>query len=232
MHNLELAHKWEALGYKPPFKCVGIYSMPSPSLGESNPQAFSHQLSQMPKGFSCGYCSVCGIGLVHNFLIVDGAGHQFSVGSDCVKKIGDVALMTSIEKTRLKFNREKAQAKRDAERARKQAAFEAQLDQERAANGGLTDAEVIAKKQRDEAMAIRVANQISNEWIVSALKGCWMTDTLNELASGEKLPSDLSPGALNMLAKEYGKLAGRTNSAAYERKRDEFFQRIDSMVAA
>lgn len=229
--KMVLMHKWESLGFKPPFKCVGLFSIPSPSLAEANPSAYQHALSEMPKGYGCGSCSVCGTPLVHNFLIVDGAGAKFSVGCDCVKKIGNTALITSIEKERLKHNREKARAKREEKRKAEYAAREAMLDQERAVNGGLTSYELKEKEDRDRENARRKAIGEENEWLTTPLRKCWMSCTIEALLEGRAHFSDLDHATLHRLAAEYGKLAGRSNSHAYKGKVEEFWKLHEEMTS-
>lgn len=221
---MELMHKWENRGYTPPYRCLGVASIPSPALAEANPLAYSRALSELPKGFACGSCSICGTPLVHNFLMIDANGSRFTVGSDCVKKSGDAQLVSAIEKERLAFNRAKAKAKRDAIRAAAHSAYEAELEAQRARNNGLTDYEVEQHEKAESHTQLCKARADANEWIVNALPHCWMADTLYELREGNVALRDLSRGTLYLLAKEYGKLAGRTKSKAWQAKFDEFWE--------
>ena len=222
---MQLMHTWESNGYKPPYRCVGIASLPTKSLAEANPFAYSKALAEIPKGYGCGSCSICGTPLVHNYLMMDAEGARFAVGSDCVKKSGNAQLVSAIEKERLAFNRAKAKARRDEVWAQKQAAHEAVLEAERSKNGGLTDYELEQQKKMVADAESRAARVAANRWVVEALSGCWMTSTLTELSSGRVSLSDLSRGGLYRLAEEYGKLAGRKKSKAWQVKFDEFWVR-------
>src|ERR1700748_2403557 len=83
-------HPFEVAGLGlAPFRCVGAYSLPSPSMAEQNPQAYQNALRDMPKGWGIGSCAYCGMGLVHNFLIRSKDGKGFVVGSECVAKADD-----------------------------------------------------------------------------------------------------------------------------------------------
>lgn len=229
--NMVLAHKWESLGFKPPFTCVGVFSLPSQAMREANPSACNNMMSNAPKGFSFGSCSVCGTGLVHNFLIIDGTGAKFTVGSDCVAKIGNTKLIASIEKQRLAHNRGMARVKREERRKAENDARELRLDSERAANGGLTNYELQEKERDDALRAKRDTVSKENQWLTTPLRKCWMSDTIDALIEGRCHFTELGSVTIKRLSVEYGKLAGRANSKAFSDKESEFWQLLDTMTA-
>jgi hypothetical protein len=104
-----------------------------------------HDYAAMPRGFGFGTCAICGTALIYNYMIVSADGNRFVVGCECVNKRGDKRLKAEVRKFRL----DAAAAKRTAEKA---AATRARHEAERAANGGLTNAELY-KKQREEERA-------------------------------------------------------------------------------
>lgn len=69
-------------------RVVGFFSMPSPSLAEQNPTAYSNAIAALPHHLNPGTCSQCGMGIVHHVVIVDGAGKTRCVGHDCAEKVG------------------------------------------------------------------------------------------------------------------------------------------------
>lgn len=89
-----------------------------------------------------GTCAYCGQGIRYECVIKSADGKEFTVGQDCVQKVGQSKLTTAVEAARKKIERERKDAAREATR---QAALQAQRD----ANGGLTDYE-LREKQRME----------------------------------------------------------------------------------
>lgn len=141
-----MIHKFETAGMgKAPFKLIGMYSIPSPSLGESNPQAYQNALKAMPRDVAVGSCDYCHTPLVHNFILLSADNKKSVVGCDCVAKVGDRGLEDAIKATR-------REAKREARVEARQAAYEAELDAQREANNGKTDAELRRERiaQREE----------------------------------------------------------------------------------
>ncbi len=133
-------HKFEIAGLgKAPFKVVGFYKMPSPSLGEQNPDAYNNLLAAMPKGAGCGSCAYCGTPLINNYIIESADNNIHAVGCDCVEKVGDKGLTTRIKEMQ-------RQARREAREIKRQAEWEAKMQAQRDANGGKTNAEIYQEK--------------------------------------------------------------------------------------
>ena len=146
----EKIHRWEVAGVgKGPFKVVGLFSLPSPSLAEKNPDAYNNILRSMPNA-RCGTCAVCGMGIMHNYIIEDATGKMFSVGSECVNKAGNKHMTTRAKALKTQQQRELRQAKKEAQR-------EQVLQAERNRNGGLTNVEMREKKADEERKAKMIA---------------------------------------------------------------------------
>lgn len=163
-------HKFEIAGLgKAPFKIVGFYKMPSPSLAGENPHAYNMQLQAMPTGHGCGSCTYCGTPLVNNYLIESSDGVKSSVGCDCVGKVGDRGLTTKIKEMQRIARREAREAKRQAE-------YEAKMQSQREANGGKTDAEIFQDKVDAREAAInegKASIKVTLKPMITALKGAY-----------------------------------------------------------
>lgn len=107
-------HALSARGYgKAPFRCVGVFVMPSKSLAEHNPSAYASAMQNIPRGWGIGSCAICGMGLTYNYMVKSADGCKFTVGCDCVSKISDSNLLGEVRKAR----REYAMQLREAGRA-------------------------------------------------------------------------------------------------------------------
>lgn len=234
-----MIHKFELAGMgKAPFTLIGMYSIPSPSLGESNPMAYQSALEAMPRDVSVGSCDYCHTPLVHNFILLSADKKKSVVGCDCVKKVGDRGLEDAIKTKRREVNRE-------ARLAARQAAYEAELDAQREANNGKTDAELrrerIAEREARIEMAMDEVVQILAPLTrgVNATSGPFAAD-MNRHLREVNLPA-LSPRMRTIIVEMAAKaLSGsRKGSKAYKAKYAEleplFAQaqtRFDAIMAA
>lgn len=122
-------HVFEKSGLgRAPFYCVGLVSLPSPSLAANNPTAYNNALRDLPRGLSLGSCAYCGTALMHNFIIKSSDDRRFVVGCDCVSRTGDAGLAKEVKRVRV----EQALAKRTASRSLAKAEREKQWAAERA----------------------------------------------------------------------------------------------------
>lgn len=64
---------------------VGFFSLPSPSLAEHNPSAYTAAMRGVPAG--AGSCQHCGTGILHHVVIRIGA-ERFFIGRDCANRVG------------------------------------------------------------------------------------------------------------------------------------------------
>lgn len=65
---------------------IGFFSIPSPSMAEHNPTAYTLAMQAAPAG--AGACSHCGMGILHHVVIRDAEGKTRFIGCDCARKVG------------------------------------------------------------------------------------------------------------------------------------------------
>jgi hypothetical protein len=105
------AHTWEELGYIAPYlliKYVVIKPDTTPllsSIDKSIDPVFDSDCS-------LGVCSVCGMKLQHNYIVMDSKGSLFSVGSECVKKRNDENLIVAAKNLKSTSTKSKQRADR------------------------------------------------------------------------------------------------------------------------
>jgi hypothetical protein len=178
---------FETIGYKAPFKFLGIFQLPSTSLLEANPDAYYNALKEMP--CSCGSCAYCGTGIIYNYIIKDADGRKFAVGCDCIERISQ-ELVSEAKKARKELAVQLLINK-------KAAATRARHDAERVKNGGLTDAELYKKNKAAEWEVRRAAfenvhgnlfadvretgSQFGLQMIESCMEFCTMSDRQKEV---------------------------------------------------
>ncbi len=209
-------HKFEIAGLgKAPFKIVGFYKMPSPSLAGENPNAYNLQLQAMPSGHGCGSCTYCGTPLVNNYLIESSDGVKSSVGCDCVGKVGDRGLTTKVKEMQRIARREARESKRQAE-------YEAKMQAQREANGGKTNAEIYQDKMNARNEAIeqgKLEIKASLKEVGLALRGAY-GDFARDLAHLLKMVDfhSISPNMQRIAAEIATKqiTGARKNSKAYK----------------
>lgn len=211
-----------------PFRFVGIWSAPSPSLAEANPTAYSNAMADKPQ--CCRFqCDHCGLPIAHHHIISDAHGQRFSVGSECIAKSGDVDLLAKSAAAKKdcdrKARRDKAAAKREQERQ----AREDELQRQKDANGGLTDYELERQAQlqaeqdlqdRRAALTAEYGRQIRDG------RGGFCDSIADDLDRGE-LPAGRG---LSLTIEILAKQAGRKNSAAYNARYDELADRFEHIA--
>lgn len=195
-------HCFEKSGLgKAPFRCVGLFSLPSPSLAERNPDAFNNALRELPRGVGCGSCQYCGTAIMHNFLIQSADGMRFVVGSDCVARTGDAGLVKQVRAERLKVVREKREVSRSMARAEREAGWAA----ERAVR-----AEVFAIEHAK--LIADAAEWMENDFVASVVKrgiaGGFMSD--RALETVYRVVADLTAQKANRVnSKHVGEVGKR-----------------------
>jgi uncharacterized protein (DUF3820 family) len=90
---------------------IGYYSLPSPSLAEHNPTAYNLALLSAPR--NAGYCSHCGMGIIHHVIICDENGVVRAIGSDCATKVGLDAAQIRTKRTHAEVAEAKAKRERE-----------------------------------------------------------------------------------------------------------------------
>jgi hypothetical protein len=120
-------HKFEKAGLgTPPFRCVGMWTMPSQSMLTMNPTAYNMAMANRPNELSVGSCAYCGTGLVYNYIVKNAEGRRFVVGCECVNKTGDEGLIKEVKRVRVEIKQAERMAKREAGAAERRAAYEAE----------------------------------------------------------------------------------------------------------
>jgi hypothetical protein len=151
------------------FAFVGIWSAPSKSFQEANPNAYNLAIANRPA--CCHYmCDHCGTAIVHHHMIRDTQGAEFSIGSDCIAKLNQYELTTASKEAEKARLRAVNQAKSKQKRLDQAAQREAKLDEQRKINNGLTDHEVklaVIKEKQDKLVA---KNRLIAAPIIKALK--------------------------------------------------------------
>lgn len=218
---------------KAPFKCVGLYSIPSKFLAESNPDAYNGALRMMPRGYGVGSCAYCGTSLVNNYLINSADGKKFSVGCDCVEKVGDRGLVSAVKLAKKKADADKRHAERMAKWAAIDAARKAEEELERQRNGGLTDAELERKREveiRDKKVEIlapiaKVLRETSGDFALSMYQ--YIND--GEIPSSERAKSIVVDIYCKAKAKE---ATGKTRGKVFEDAKGDYFEAAWAMLEA
>lgn len=211
-------HVFEDAGMgKAPFKLIGLYSIPSSSLGATNPDAYNNMLKAMPKGIGIGSCAYCGTPLVHNFIIESACGKKSPVGCDCVAKTDDKGLVKAIKLEKSRVNREKRQQEQKDK-------YDAMLNQQREKNGGLTDYEINNQK----AMERKLARELALESVITFLEpflialkhdgSSFSNDLYRQLSTGDM---NVYPRAASIVKQITAKQAGRLGSKKFNARYDE-----------
>jgi alanyl-tRNA synthetase len=227
--NTATVHKHFHFGVAP-FRFVGIWSAPSKSLCEHNPEAYNNQMRSAPEccHFSCDHC---GTGIMNHCIIVDAEGNRFAVGTDCVAKTDHTEIISKVKQAL----RKQAQAKRDAARQAKQAArnaaYEADIQAQRDTNGGLTDYEVFqAAQEKARQNKLALAAEITAP-VVSILEQSG-GDFCLSIARAYSEGSAPTYRAKDIVIEIVAKQAGRKGSKAYEAALDSAEDLVESIEVA
>lgn len=229
-------HLWQDQGLGvAPFKVIDMIAVPSPHSIDPNTigsaqvyqdacnTAFKRASELGVSGMMC-QCQSCFQCLQLNVVIQDANGKRFIVGEDCAAKTGDtkiISVVQNLERERQKVIRA---AKNEAARQARAAKREAELNQQRERNGGLTDSEV---KWAEEKMAAELKAEkctADNAWVIESLRKVQYHSefVLNMIDSLKAAPlSQLSPKCLAIIADivtrvESGATRGKKYDAAYE----------------
>jgi hypothetical protein len=93
---METLHIFEEAGLgHAPYKFMGLYSLPSPLIAETNPDMYNLMLEEIPHTTlgGAGTCSYCGMPIMNLYIIQSLDKETFFVGSECVLKTGDKGLI-------------------------------------------------------------------------------------------------------------------------------------------
>jgi hypothetical protein len=117
-----LEHLFAHLG-PAPYRFV-MFTIPSKSLLEANPEAYYRVISESPlePGHGTGTCACCGTYITNIYIIECGDGSRWGVGSDCILKVNrESKLISAVKKA-------KREADATARHAREDAAVASALD--------------------------------------------------------------------------------------------------------
>lgn len=205
-----------------PFEIAGLGAAPFDLLG------VTEEVLRLPCGHTqhAGTCDYCSRGIKYCCHIGSHDGKRFVVGTDCVRKLNriDNRLLNEVEKAVAKMNREKKEAERAAKWESACKTREAALQAERDRNGGLTDAEVKAKTQRD-AERIRAAEMEQvNGWLLNVINGMSGDFIGSMIERLQQTPAkDLPERCVSILCDIYAKATGgRSGSKKYNTACEEF----------
>lgn len=84
--------------------------MPSPSLAEVNPEAYSASLREAPAG--AGSCGHCGTGILHHVVVKLADGSTGFIGTDCANRVGSERVRESVSSRMTEQDLEKRDQKR------------------------------------------------------------------------------------------------------------------------
>ena len=173
-----------------------------------------------------GTCDHCGTGIRWEFNLLSADGTRSKVGSDCIRKAGDRGLINIAKAEQNRRRREAAAAKREA-------AWAAKMDAQRARNGGLTDYEAREQRVAEREVERKIAAQPAIELlapIADALhdgRGGFRDSVANSLRQGS-LPSERG---ITIIADILGKQEGRCNSQAYATESERVLGILDAAEA-
>lgn len=171
-----------------------------------------------------GTCAYCGQGILYECVIKSHDGQTFTVGQDCVRKIHreDNRLATALQRELAKIAKEKREAEAQARRLERDRLYREELDRQRQANGGLTDAEKAEIDRKANELFVRGVWTHENQWLIKVLKGQPGEFCRSMIDSLERGPvSGLSERCQSILADIYAKAEGgrrgsRKYNTAYE----------------
>ena len=204
-NELLTLHPFESAGLgQAPFRCVGVRE-----------NVYSACPGHVQAGGSCKYC---GQGIRYECVIQSSDGKTFVVGMDCVRKVyrEDNRVLQAAERAMAKINKAKRDASREAKREAQRVIFVAELDRQRAANGGLTDYEVNEARIELERKAAEAKHAEANKWLIDAIDGMpgdFAASMVEKLKQGPL--GGLSDRMLSCLCEMYAKTHGRRGSKAF-----------------
>jgi hypothetical protein len=219
----ETLHPFEEAGLgESPFRFVGL-----------NKNVYSAAPGHIQAGGTCCYC---GQGIMWECTIRSNDGKLFTVGCDCVAKLdrADNRLVAAVHRAKLKAERDKRDAEREARWAENRAKREAELQAQRDRNGGLTDRELVERQEMLAAKEKEAELAAGNAWLISVLKAVeyrsdFIQSMIDTLHRGTV--AGLSPRCQSILKDIYAKHHGRRGSKKYDAAEQEFESRIEECIS-
>ena len=177
-----------------------------------------------------GCCAYCYQGIRYECVIKSSDGKVFTVGMDCVNKLGrkDNKLVSEVKRAKLLIEKAKRDEAREKRREENRLKLITALQAQRDRNGGLTDREVQEAKEEAERKAESAKWVTANQWLLSVLKkeyqGDFVRSMIDQVSSGPV--NGLSPKCVNILRNIFGKSHGRRGSKKYDAAVSLFDERI------
>jgi len=204
-----------------PFESAGLGQSPF-RLVAVRENVYSAAPDHVQAGGSCKYC---GQGIRYECVIQSRDGKTFEVGMDCVRKVyrADNRVLQAAEREMAKINKAKRDAIKEAKREAQRVAYAAELDRQRAVNGGLTDYELNDARIESEMKAREAKHASANKWLIEAIDGMpgdFAASMVEKLKQGPL--GGLSDRMLSCLCEMYAKTHGRRGSKAFSQA-EEFF---------
>ena len=100
-----------------PYRLVDFFALVVPS--EANQGRNNFHLAPKNLKSGCGTCAHCGHGIINNYIVQNGLGERFAIGSECVEKAGhsgEFENMSAFEKHQRQLKRQQNQDRRERQR--------------------------------------------------------------------------------------------------------------------
>lgn len=113
---MSLEHPFAHLG-PAPYRFVGMFSIPSKSLLEANPEAYYRAIAESPlePGRGTGACACCGTYITNIYIIECGDRSRWGVGCDCILKLArEPRLISAVKKAKREADAAARHAREDA----------------------------------------------------------------------------------------------------------------------
>ncbi len=224
MSEVSTVHPFEVAGLGlAPFRCTG-------HSYEVGPRKLADGTEVGSAGQPMGCCDYCGQGIANVYYIKSSDGRIFTVGCDCVLKIGrsDNVLTTQVKRLKNQLAARARESKRLARREQREAAIQADLQAQRSANGGLTNYELKQKREAEAQAATAAAAAADNLWILERLPATSGSPFIQDMIARLKTNplSNFSERQLQVLGEVWAKTWGRQGSQACEEAAYEFEVRV------
>lgn len=219
-------HPFEIAGMgQGPYSFVGYAKIPSNELAGQNPDAYNNALRALPVvKAGMGTCAACGMAIMHVFVVKDGNGDCWGVGSSCIEKTGDEALCDPVKVAAAKAQREARRVAREAKRERDRKRW---LD---TVVDGVSNRDRLQRQQEQHDIQLRARQREQVErakvwfFMLPLLDSGspWCKDIAAGIANGQ-LPQGR---AVDILRDVWGKGHGRRGTKAYEAAVSDFDTRV------
>lgn len=100
-----------------PYLFVDFFALVLPSEANQGRNNFHMAPKNLKSGV--GTCAHCGHGIINNYIVKNGVGERFAIGSECILKANSesqVVNMSTFEKHQAKLRSEQSKARREAQR--------------------------------------------------------------------------------------------------------------------